>query len=115
MPKLVEIADRTLGEYVVADRGDHHDRSAELGGGDRLIGALAAVAHLEARRLDRLALYRHAVHVGDEIDHVAADDGDARLLVAVMTGILRWPGGGRGVSGFDVFDDCSELRLRRRP
>jgi hypothetical protein len=36
------------------------------------------MSHLEARRLDRLAFCRHAVHVGDEIDHVAAHDGDPR-------------------------------------
>ena len=62
---------------------------AELGGRDRLIGALAAVAHFEARRFERLALDRHARHIGDEVDHVAADDGDAALFCRSSAQRLR--------------------------
>ena len=76
-----QIANGGVGEHVVADLGHHHDRGAELGGGDRLIGAFPAVAHLETGRLDGLAADGHAVHVGHEIDHVAADDRDPRGLV----------------------------------
>ena len=86
----LEIADGRVGECVVADVGDHDDFGAEFGRGHGLIGALAAVAHLEARRGDSFAARGHAVNVGDEVDHVAADDADARgaggyvhLLVAL--------------------------------
>ena len=75
-PDAGEVADRVIRECVVADLGHHQDLGPELGGRNRLVGALAAVTHLEARRLERLALGRHAGDVGDEIDHVAADYGD---------------------------------------
>src|SRR5260370_33700234 len=78
-----EIFDRAVGEHVVADCGHHKYGSAQLSRGDRLICAFAAVAHFETPRLDRLASDRHAVHIGHEIDVVAADHGYARLALAV--------------------------------
>src|SRR5208337_4603957 len=89
-----EIVDRALGKHIVADLADHHDGSAELGRRHRLVGALAAETHLEARRLERLANDRHARRIGDQVDHVAADHADPR------TSHLRFLHvGGRQASG----------------
>ena len=79
-PEPVEIADGGVRKHVITDGGDHHDRGAELGCGHSLIGSLAAVSHLEAWRLDSLTLDRHPIDVGDKVHHVAANDGDARLV-----------------------------------
>src|SRR5271166_1765891 len=79
IPSLSRIPDGRVGEHVVADRRDHDDGSPQLGRRGGLIGALPAVSHFEAGGLDRLAPDRHARHIGHEIDHVAADDRDARL------------------------------------
>ena len=49
-------------------------------GHDGLVRALAAEAELEVVALDRLARLRHAARVGDEVDHRAPDDSDARLV-----------------------------------
>ena len=61
-----EVVEHALAEHVVADLRHHHDLCAELRRGDGLIGALAAMAHLEARRGDGLAPDRHALDIGDE-------------------------------------------------
>ena len=74
-----QILDRGVGEHVVPHGGDHDDGGAQFGGGDGLVGSLAAVAHFKARRFDRLPSDRHAVHISNEIDHIAADDRDARV------------------------------------
>src|SRR5271166_6140057 len=75
--RLLEIAQNPLAQHVVADLRHHDDLGAELRCGDRLVGAFAAVAHLEARRGDRLAPDRHALDIGDEVDVARADDADA--------------------------------------
>src|SRR6185437_7183584 len=98
-PNRLEIADRGVGEHVVANGCDHHHRSAQPGGGHRLIGALAAVSHCKARRLDGFTLDRHPIHIGDEVHHIAADDRDARpvplghfpSLFVVRSGLLLIP------------------------
>jgi hypothetical protein len=74
-----EIADRPVGEHVVADLGQHQHRCAKPGGGDRLIGALPTVIHLEAGRFERFAARRHARDIGHEVDVIAADHRDPRL------------------------------------
>src|SRR5580658_6068243 len=74
----LEIAQDSVAEHVVADLGHHDDGSAELRSRDRLVGALAAMAHLEPRRGDRLAPDGHAVDIGHEVDVARADDADAR-------------------------------------
>src|SRR6202044_4167498 len=79
-PKSVEIIDGGVREHVIADGCDHHHGGAKLGRGRSLIGPLAAMSHLEARRLDGLPLDRHAIHISDKVHHVASDDGDARLV-----------------------------------
>ena len=76
----LEIEEHALAQHVVADLRHHDDGRAKLRRRDRLVGALAAVAHLEARRRDGLAPDRHAVDIGDEIDVARADDADARAL-----------------------------------
>ena len=53
-----------VGEHVVADRRHHDDGRGEPSGGDGLVRALAAVAHLEARHLYGLAAHRHPMHIG---------------------------------------------------
>lgn len=65
-----EIFTRERAERVVA-------HVAEVRRRDGLIRALAAVRHEKARRLERFARSRHPRHVGDEVHHVTADDGDA--------------------------------------
>jgi hypothetical protein len=67
-------------EDVVAKRIHHRDLGAEESGHDRLVGALAAEPELEVVALDGLPGVGHAGGVGDEVDHRAADDGDARLV-----------------------------------
>ena len=64
-PERLEIANCGVGKHVVADRRDHHNLCAKLGCGHSLIGALTAMSHLEAWRLDGLALDRHSIDVGD--------------------------------------------------
>src|SRR5271166_2922173 len=78
--RLLEIAQNPVAEHVVADLRHHHDLGAELGRRDRLVCALAAVAHLEPRRGDRLAPDRHALDIGDEVDVARSDDADARTF-----------------------------------
>src|SRR5271165_2900784 len=78
--RLLEIAQNPLAEHVVADLRHHNDVGAEFGRGNRLVGAFAAVAHLEARRGDRLAPDRHALDIGDEVDVARSDDADARTF-----------------------------------
>ena len=76
----LEVGDRHVAEHVVAERVDHRDLGAEQAGHDRLVRALAAEAELEVVTLDRLAGRRDPGRVGDEVDHRAPDDGDARLV-----------------------------------
>ena len=76
----LEVREHAVAQHVVADLGDHDDGRAELRRRDRLVGALSAVAHLEARRGDRLAPHRHAVDIGHQIDVARPDDADARTL-----------------------------------
>eukprot|EP01035_Chromulina_nebulosa_P039535 gene39535-53459_t len=48
------------------------------GGQGARSGYDAAMAHLEARRLQGFAGPRHPAAIGDQIDHIAADHGDTR-------------------------------------
>lgn len=90
-----EVADRVVGEHVVADLRDHHDARAEAGGRDRLVRALAAAAQFEIRRLERFAPGGHACDVGHEVDHVAADNGDClHLRLFLGMGCAAWVVGG---------------------
>ena len=73
----LEIADGVAAEEIVADAADHQHIGAELRRGDGLVGALAAMAHGEGLRLQRLAGLRHPRRVGHQVDHVAADNPDA--------------------------------------
>ena len=71
-----EVAQGVGAEQVVADAADHHDVGAELGRGGGLVGALAAGADGEVGGGQGFAQTRHAVHGGDQVDHVAADHGN---------------------------------------
>ncbi len=75
-----EVADRVVAEKVVAHFGDHADGGAEFCGRNRLVGPLAAAAALEAGRFQRFARLGHPVDIGDQINHVGADNGDASGL-----------------------------------
>ena len=95
-PKRLKIAYGGVGEHVVANRRNHHDRGTQLGCGHRLIGSLPAVSHFEAWRLDGFTLDRHPIDIGDEVHHIAADDGDARLVCLSHFYCLSIVAGGRG-------------------
>lgn len=53
---------------------------------DGLVGALAAVARVEAVADERLAGGGHARDAGDEVDVEGADDGDDGLLLLCHDG-----------------------------
>ena len=74
--ETLEVADGVVAEEIVADLAHHHHLGAKARRGDRLVGALAAAAHGEGRGGYGLARPRHAVDIGDEVDHVAADHAD---------------------------------------
>ena len=84
----LEVLLRVRAEQVVAHFCDHAHIGAEERRGDGLVGALAAEPHLEPRRLDGLPLPRHPLDVGDEVHHVAPDDGDLRLAHLLLLGAL---------------------------
>ena len=90
-PDVLEVAQHAFAQHVVADLRHHDDGRAELGGRDRLVGALAAIAHFESRRGDRLAPDRHAFDIGHEIDVAGADD-PMRGVLTVMVVFPQSPG-----------------------
>ncbi len=103
----LEVLQHALAQHVVADFRHHDDLGAELRRRNRLVGALAAVAHLEARRGDRLAPDRHALDIGHEIDVARADDADQRALchlsLASLWRLRDWRRAG-GIEGRRRFD-----------
>ena len=62
-PEALEILSDAVAKRIVAKVRHHDDFGPKLRRRDRLVGALAAETHLEARRGDRLAPDRHAVDV----------------------------------------------------
>ena len=74
---------------VISNCVDHGDRSTESRRHHRLIRTLAAEAHLESVANERLANFREALRVGDEIHHGAPDHKNAcfaHLLMSLLCG-----------------------------
>ena len=79
----------TSAQHVIADLGEHQHIRPELRRGNRLIGALAAAPEGKPRRFERLTLGRHAVDVGDQIHHIAADDCDLAHCYPTLIRLAR--------------------------
>ncbi|OOL38396.1 hypothetical protein BOO94_09535 [Pseudomonas sp. FSL W5-0299] len=87
--KTLEIGQGVVGKHVIADLGEHQHIRPELRRGNRLIGALAAAPEGKPRRFERLTLGRHAVDVGDQIHHIAADDCDLAHCYPTLIRLAR--------------------------
>ena len=69
-----ELAQRLLAEVVGADGAHHRHLSSGAGGGDRLVGALAAAMAGEGAAGDGLAGVRQASHADHEVGVDRSDD-----------------------------------------
>ncbi|AHU90610.1 hypothetical protein CQ11_09035 [Trueperella pyogenes] len=65
-----EILDRVVREDVVADASQHEHIGSQARRRDSLVSALASTTYAEIGRLHSFAFLRHAIDVGDQVDHV---------------------------------------------